>query len=313
MTQTTQVPELSLSDYHDPQKREGFCEALFSGLKYFGFIILRDHGIDVAQLEEAYAASEAFFAQELDVKQRYIDESSHCQRGYVAFGREHAKDSSHPDLKEIWHIGREVSAQAPQAADYPPNIWPSEISEFKRIFNELYQSLDVTGQRVLEALTGPLGVQPDYFETLAAGGNSLFRLLHYPPLADDTPEGAVRAAAHEDINLLTLLVAASSSGLELLDRNGDWLPVEGSPHAIIVDAGDMLARITNNVIPATTHRVVNPTGPNISRYSMPFFMHPKSDAVLSCIEGCRNGQEQPDIIADDFLQQRLVEIGLNPT
>lgn len=308
MTRFTQVPELNLSDYHKPDRRADFSAALFEGLKYFGFIILTDHGIETDILQTAYTASETFFGQDQNVKDRFIDEGSFCQRGYVQFGREHAKGSSHPDLKEMWHMGREQGLQAPP---YPQNIWPDGNENFKRVFNDLYRSLDTTGQVVLEALSGQLGVETDYFVNLAQGGNSLLRLLHYPPLSYGDPEGAIRAAAHEDINLMTLLVAASSSGLELLDRNGNWLAVEGSPNALIVDAGDMLARITNNVIPATTHRVVNPTGPNISRYSMPFFIHPKSDVLLSCIDSCRDGTEAEDIIADDFLQQRLVEIGLN--
>jgi len=309
-TPYTAVPELSLSDYNDPAKRDGFCEALFHGLKYYGFIILRDHDIDARLLERAYTLSAAFFAQDTAAKKQYCVTKDHMQRGYVPFGREHAKGNPYPDLKEMWHIGREVTPDAPQARDYPQNIWPDTPDDFDTVFKALYAALDKTGETVLEAITPGLGLPSDYFDTLAKGGNSLFRLLHYPPLDADVDKNCVRAAAHEDINLMTMLIAASSSGLELLDRHGKWLPVEGSPNAIIVDAGDMLARITNNKIPATTHRVVNPKGPNVARYSMPFFIHPKSSAVLSCIESCRDGSEAPDIIADDFLQQRLREIGI---
>lgn len=300
----THVPELSLLDYEDPVRRPVFCDALFSSLQCFGFVILREYPISPEFLKQAYNVSAAFFAQPQDYKDRYIDESSFCQRGYVPFGREHAKENKSPDLKEMWHMGRD----APEA--FPGNIWPQEPKQFQRVFRKLYQSLDEIGQIILEALTEPLNVRRDYFRDLALGGNSLLRLLHYPPIKATDPKGAVRAAAHEDINLLTILVAASASGLELLDQQGQWLAIESSPNALIVDAGDMLARITNNVIPATTHRVVNPAGENTSRYSMPFFIHPKSEVWLSCIESCRDENAPPDIIADVFLQQRLTEIGL---
>ena len=305
------VPELKLSDYTDgsPADCQKFCEELAAGFKYFGFIILTDHGISDALLARAYALNEQFFAQPAATKMHY-DSGKGGQRGYTAFGREHAKGQSVGDLKEFWHVGREFEAADPLANMYPPNMWPVEIPDYRDIFLELYNALENAGQIMLEALTSALGLQRDYFQKIATDGNSILRLLHYPPIPDDADPHAVRAAAHEDINLITLLVAASSSGLELLDHDQQWLPVEGSKNALIVDAGDMLARITNNVIPATTHRVVNPAGPNIARYSMPFFMHPRSDAMLACIDQCRDGNEQPDIMADDFLKQRLVEIGL---
>ncbi len=309
----TKVPELKLADYvtGDAAAKAKFSDALFEGFKYFGFIILRDHGISDDLLAQAYRTSEDFFAQDVATKRGYIGEAG--QRGYTAFGSEHAKGNPAPDLKEFWHVGREI-APADMAVSYPDNFWPDKPANFKPVFSDLYQALDQTGQIMLEALTPKLGVPATYFRDLAEGGNSILRLLHYPPLAPGADPKSIRAAAHEDINLITLLVAASSSGLELLDRDGTWLPVEGSPNAVIVDAGDMLARITNNLIPATTHRVVNPQidggGPNTSRYSMPFFLHPRSDRTLACIESCKDGSQQPDINADEFLHQRLVDIGL---
>lgn len=309
MSTYTQVPELSLSDYLAPATSEIFSKELIAGLKYYGFIILRDHGISEELLDKAYKLSAQFFEQPQEAKAEHYVKGEAYQRGYVPFGREHAKDNPYPDLKEMWHLGREPSAEHPYAENYPTNIWPSYPEEFTEVFKELYSALDAAGQQVLEALTPGLDVPADYFQDLASGGNSLMRILHYPPLGEGVDPNCVRAAAHEDINLITLLVAASSSGLELLDRDGTWLPVNGSPNAIIVDAGDMLARITNNVIPATTHRVVNPKGPNTARYSMPFFLHPKPDAVLECIESCRDGNEQEPITADGFLTQRLHEIG----
>jgi len=310
MPEYNSVPEISLSDYHDPTKRETFCADLYAGLKYYGFIILRDHGIAEDLLEDAYAASQSFFALPDEEKSQYIREDVSLQRGYAPIGREHAKGNPFPDLKELWHIGRSFNGQETPPENFPQNIWPERPKNFKSIFLDLYKALDEAGQIVLEALTPSLGVAPAYFKDLAKEGSSLLRLLHYPPLMEGADPRSIRAAAHEDINLLTMLVAASSSGLELLDKDGNWLAVNGSRNAIIVDAGDMLARITNNVIPATTHRVVNPVGPNTSRYSMPFFIHPKPDVYLSCIEAFRNGQEEDDIIANDFLQQRLSEIGL---
>ena len=311
MRQYTTVPELSLSDYvhGNTNEKAEFADSLYEGFRYFGFIILRDHGISEDLLNQAYSSSANFFALPESEKMK-CDSGVGGQRGYTAFGREHAKGSTASDLKEFWHVGREFPAEDPLAEIYPPNMWPDAPADFRETFLALYDGLEEVGHVMLEALAPSLGLNPDYFRKLAVNGNSILRLLHYPPIPDGAEPGAMRAAAHEDINLITLLVAASSAGLELLDRDGNWLPVEGSRNAVIVDAGDMLARITNNRTPATTHRVVNPDGPNISRYSMPFFMHPRADAVLSCIKSCRDGSEDPDIIANEFLQQRLREIGL---
>jgi isopenicillin N synthase-like dioxygenase len=310
MTKYDGVPELSLADYTNEDSRAEFCEQLFDGLKYYGFIILRDHGIPELLLDVAYDLTGEFFALGETEKLAYSHKEMFYQRGYVPFGQEHAKGNIYPDLKEMWHQGREYTALHPQSRDYPKNVVPTNPEGFHDVLNDLYNELDRVGQQVLEALTPSFDLPENYFHDLASGGNSLLRALHYPPLADDVDPHCVRSAAHEDINLITLLIAASTAGLELLDRDGTWLPVHGSRNSIVVDAGDMLARITNNVISATTHRVVNPEGENVSRYSMPFFLHPKSDAVLSCIDSCRDGTEQPDIRADDFLKERLRDIGV---
>jgi isopenicillin N synthase-like dioxygenase len=307
----TKVPELSLKTYTHggPTKQKAFQKALFEGFEYFGFIVLKDHSISADLLMRAYALSTTFFDLRLDDKMKFHRQDG--QRGYTPFGREHAKDSDFPDLKEFWHVGREADAGSPLATLYPANMWPDHPADFREVFLRIYHALDQTGLVLLEALTPSLKVDVDYFQCMAAGGNSILRLLHYPPVADDADPKSIRAAAHEDINLITILVAANGAGLELLDRNGKWLPVETDPGNLIVDAGDMLARICNDVIPATTHRVTNPQGPNISRYSMPFFMHPRSDAVLSCLDSCRGeGAKHADITAGDFLKQRLREIGL---
>lgn len=263
-------------------------------------MVITDHGIDLSRLHNAYRAVEDFFALPTEVKERSIV-GNDGQRGYTPFGRENAKGNPVPDLKEFWHVGRDAIA---------PNVWPEEPAAFEEEVAWLYDELDRVGLDLLRALTKPLEIDTDTFDQMAEGGNSVLRLLHYPPVPDSIEPGAVRAAAHEDINLITLLVCASAAGLELLDRDGEWRAVEAPADAIIADAGDMLARITNGVVPATTHRVVNPDGPNISRYSMPFFLHPRPDAVLSVFPQFRDGTEAADITGLDFLKERLAEIGL---
>ncbi len=306
------VPELSLQAFTDGDaaSRKAFEDALYEGFKYFGFIILKDHGVSQELLADAYALSEEFFAQPAENKSAFAA-GVDGQRGYTPFGTEHAKDSKHPDLKEFWHVGREFEQDSPLADVYPPNVWPKQPEQFRDTFLNLFDALEEAGMVMLEALAPSLDVDTDYFRRMATDGNSILRLLHYPPVPDGANPNAIRAAAHEDINLITILVAANGGGLELLDRDGNWLPVETDPDNLIVDAGDMLARVANDVIPATTHRVVNPKGPNVSRYSMPFFMHPHPDAMLSCLESCKgDGAKYPDISADAFLKQRLKEIGL---
>lgn len=307
-----QVPELSLNAFTsgDAAARRDFIDALIEGFHYFGFIILKDHGVRPDLLARAYNLSKAFFSLSLEEKMRF-SAGADGQRGYTPFGREHAKDAKVADLKEFFHVGREFAFASPLAEIYPTNRWPAEPPRFRETFLEIYSALEEAGYAMLEALAPSLGVPDDYFRKMATNGNSILRLLHYPPVANDADPAAVRAAAHEDINLITILVAAEGAGLELLDRNGEWLPVETARDNLIVDAGDMLARATNDVIPATTHRVVNPKGPNISRYSMPFFMHPHRDAILECIPSCMGASAKyAPIRADDFLKQRLKEIGL---
>ena len=303
------VPELSFDHYArgTSEQREAFCRDLFEGLTRFGFVTLKDHGISHALLDRAYSLSEALFAQAEAEKRRYVG----GPRGYAPFRTERAKNSRVADLKEFWQIGPERDDAVSRSATEPPNIWPQSPASFREIFIDLFTRLEATGRAILEALTESLSVSRDYFAKRVDRGNSVLRLLHYPPIPVDVDPDSIRAAAHEDINLLTLLVAAQGPGLELLDRDGHWLPVETDRNNLIIDSGDMLARLMNDVIPATTHRVVNPSGPNVSRYSMPFFMHPNSDVVLSCIPSCvGSGAKYPDISADAFLEQRLKEIGL---
>jgi isopenicillin N synthase-like dioxygenase len=305
------VPELSLSDYSfgTPQTRAQFQKALFDGLRDYGFVILTDHNVDAALLDDAYRLSEAVFALPQETKNSYQG----GMRGYTPFGVEHAKGNHLPDLKEFWQIGHDVEAGAAIDPLFPPNVWPTEIGGFEAGFRALFDALNETGITLLRALAPSLSLDPHFFDPLVARGTSLLRVLHYPPIPDDADPKCVRAAAHEDINFITILVAAKGAGLELLDRDGTWLSVETSPRNLIIDGGDMLARMTNDVIPATTHRVVNPSGPNISRYSMPFFMHPSVDTSLACLASCLGeGAKYAPITAGDFLNQRLAEIGLKP-
>ena len=306
---SNRVPELSLKQFTDgqPEARAAFSDALMRGLQDYGFVILKDHGVPIELLGRAYGLAEAVFALPDATKRGYAA----GLRGYTPFGTEHAKDSRHPDLKEFWQIGREPPADIAIDEDLPPNVWPAELPAFQPTFLRLFDALDATGRTLLRALAPKLGLAADHFDPLVRHGTSILRVLHYPPVGDDVAAGCVRSAAHEDINFLTIMVAAKGAGLELLDRDGSWLPVETEPTNLIVDSGDMLQRLTNGVIPATTHRVVNPAGPNVSRYSMPFFMHPGSAVPLDVLPSCvGEGARYPPITAGDFLAERLREIGL---
>lgn len=308
------VPELSLMGFIEGSSNEQaiFVDRLFTGIKDYGFVILKDHPIQESLLQRAYEMSEEFFQLPTEIKLKYAPAGSAGQRGYTPFGKEHAKDAEVMDLKEFWHVGQILPPGHPYERFYPANLWPSEIPEFQSTFTRMFRELEQTGQSLLQALTHPLGVDIHFFDQMTEYGNSILRLLHYPPIPEDADPRCLRAAPHEDINLITILVSATSSGLQLKDRNGEWLDVVSDPGSLVVDAGDMLARITNDVIPSTTHQVVNPAGgKNESRYSMPFFMHPHPEALLSCIDSCKGqGAKYEDITAQDFLMQRLREIGL---
>ena len=248
------------------------------------------------------------FSLPRDVKRSYAA----GLRGYIAFGVEHAKDTAHADLKEFWQIGHEPHAEAPPDEPFAPNAFPDvELPDFRPTFLSLFDALSHTGMVLLQALAPKLGLADHHFDPLVRFGTSILRVLHYPPLRPEDDPLAVRAAAHEDINFLTIMVAAKGAGLELLDRDGTWLPVEADPTSLIVDSGDMLARMTNGVIPATTHRVVNPTGPNVDRYSMPFFMHPTLKTSLEALPSCiGEGAMIPSTTAGEYLEERLTAIGL---
>lgn len=304
------VPTLSLKAYTqgDAAAKAAFSDDLLRGLQDYGFFILKDHGISVDLLTHAYDQAVAAFKLPKDIKRGYAA----GLRGYISFGVEHAKDSDVPDLKEFWQIGHEPHPEAPAEEPFPPNAFPdTELPEFKPTFLDLFTALNDTGVVLLQALAPKLGLAEHHFDPLVRFGTSILRVIHYPPLRPDEDPKAVRAAAHEDINFLTIMVAAKGAGLQLLDRDGTWLPVETEPTNLIVDSGDMLQRMTNGVIPSTTHRVVNPTGPNVDRYSMPFFMHPTLKTSLAPVPSCLgDGPVFPVTTAGEYLDERLKAIGL---
>lgn len=306
------VPNLSLMSYLDGSEKDQvkFVDDIMLGLKDYGFIILKDHLVDQRKVDRAYELLKEFYALDEETKMKYCGNNA-GQRGYTPFKKEHAKDSKFGDLKEFWHVGRELAATSRYKGVYPENVWPSEIPEFQKVMMDLYAAMDQTSIVLLEAIGKGLDVPKTFFTDMINDGNSIIRAIHYPPTTGHDTKNSVRAAAHEDINLITLLVGATDSGLELLDRDGSWLAVNSNPGEIVVDTGDMMSRLTNDVLPATTHRVVNPDDSNTTRYSMPFFVHPHSEAVLSCLPSCvGKGAKYPDITAGAFLIQRLKEIGL---
>ncbi|MCY4643898.1 MAG: isopenicillin N synthase family oxygenase [Bacteriovoracales bacterium] len=307
------VPELDLASYLEGHETERavFVDRLFAGLKDYGFIILTGHTVSQDEVDEAYELTTQLFSLPREIKSKYSGESNGGQRGHTRFGQEHAVGHPYPDLKEFWHVGREVPPSHPYAQYYPGNFWPEEFPHFRRVMTALYDAMEKTADTLLKALGTALDLPPNYFSEMIHEGNSVLRLIHYPPLAQDAHPQSVRAAAHEDINLITLLVGATDSGLQLLDRNGQWLDVHSQPNQIVVDTGDMMSRITNEVIPSTTHRVTNPNNSRSRRYSMPYFVHPHPQAVLSCLPSCREGGEKyPPISSNDFLMERLKDIGL---
>jgi isopenicillin N synthase-like dioxygenase len=308
------IRTLNLKNYAHgtTQERIRFAKDFFDGLQEIGFIILEGHGVDPNLIDKNYELWQKLFALDTETKKKYEGVEGGA-RGYTGFGKEHAKNRTVGDLKEFWHVGQELPVGHPLTAVYPANVWPEELPELKTYALSFYRELERVARNMLEALALHMDLRLDFFSDMIKDGNSVLRAIHYPPLDDTMDPNAIRAAEHEDINLITLLVESTASGLELLTREGEWMPVIAEKGQIIVDAGDMLSRITNEVIPATTHRVVNPKGENTARYSMPFFVHPYSSYLLETIPSCvseSNPEKYPPITAGDFLYQRLVEIGL---
>lgn len=280
----------------------------------FGFAIVRDHGIPQELIDRAEDMAKAFFSLPEETKRQYHKPGIGGSRGYTPFGTEIAKDAAVHDLKEFWHVGRTLPEGHPLSNVMAPNMWPAEIDGFTETFQQLYSEFEAAGDRILRAIALHLGLAEDFFVSTVKDGNSVMRLLHYPPLGDDAPEGAIRAAAHGDINTITLLLGAEEAGLELLNKQGEWVAVSPPQGALAVNVGDMLDRLTNSRLRSTTHRVVNPGGAGAkrSRYSMPFFLHFRPDFMIEALPQCVSaGEVAPEPISShDFLQQRLREIGL---
>ncbi|WP_109807807.1 isopenicillin N synthase family dioxygenase [Sphingosinithalassobacter portus] len=310
-TPLAQVPLVSLAQAEsDP---DGFAQAFGDSFKRFGFAMIRDHGVPQELIDRAWATTKAFFDLPEAEKRSYFIEGQGGARGYTPYKTEIAKGASHVDLKEFWHIGRQLPQGHRFSDVMPPNVWPDRPEGFRETFLEMFAAFDRAGDRLLSAIARYLGLAPDWFDPAVKDGNSVMRLLHYPPVPADAPE--VRAGAHEDINLITLLLGAEEAGLELLDRDGKWLPIKPPEGAMVVNVGDMLQRLTNHVLPSTTHRVVNPAPERRghSRYSMPFFLHPAPDFMLTALPQCvseENPLRDPPISSHDYLMERLREIGL---
>ncbi|HXQ17197.1 MAG TPA: 2-oxoglutarate and iron-dependent oxygenase domain-containing protein [Caulobacteraceae bacterium] len=293
---------------------DAFAQALGGSFARYGFAVISDHGLDQARIDAAIADAKAFFALPDAVKRRYKIEGISGQRGYTPFGVETAKGAAHYDLKEFWHVGRELPPGHPYRQRMPDNVWPTEVAGFREHETWLYGALEALGDKALSAIARYLGLDPGFFAPTTHLGNSVLRLLHYPPASFDGPN--VRAGAHEDINTITLLLGAEEAGLELLDRDGTWLPINPPAGSVVCNIGDMLQRLTNHALPSTTHRVVNPPPERrgVARYSTPFFLHFAPDYLIRTLPSCIT-PERPDrypvpITANDYLEERLAEIKL---
>jgi len=310
-TLTDNIASVSLTEAD--RDRDAFAQALGRSFEEYGFAVLADHGIPEELIHRAEEKAKAFFALPEDVKHKY--KLSHGgARGYTPFGIETAKGHKAHDLKEFWHVGRELAEGHKFRDVMDDNVWPSELPDFKETFLELYDTFDRTGLKVLSAIARYLGIDEDYFRDTVRDGNSVLRLLHYPPQSEPTGEH-IRAGAHEDINTITLLLGAEEAGLELQTRDGRWIPVSPKPGELVINIGDMLQRLTNGKLRSTPHRVVNPAPDRASnaRYSMPFFLHFRPDFMIEALAGTVPVGEEPKwppISSHDYLLERLREIKL---
>jgi isopenicillin N synthase-like dioxygenase len=313
------IPRLDLDTYinGDASQRKHFSDEIGKAFNDTGFVTITNHGLDKALIEKLYQQVKALFKLPEDVKLKYEIAELAGQRGYTSKGRETAKGFKVPDLKEFWQIGQTVTDGDPVKNEYPENVVVTELPEFNTTTREIYRKLEAAGKQLLRAIAVYLELPEDYFDDKVHNGNSILRTLHYFPIEnpDALPPDAVRAGAHEDINLITLLIGASADGLEVLTREGEWFPVKAHGEDVVVNVGDMLQRLANNKLKSTTHRVVNPPREemNKSRYSVPFFLHPKSDMDLSSLASCIDAAHPKvygDMTAGEYLDERLKEIGL---
>lgn len=314
--QMTNIPSVDLADFlsEDPARKQKFVYEIGTAYSEIGFASVKNHFLSDKLMNQLYDEVKSFFALPTEIKEKYEISGLGGQRGYVSFGKEHAKGKKEGDLKEFWHFGQEVSEDANLEEVYPENILVDELPSFNDVGLKAYQLLEKTGIYVLRALSLYIGMDEFYYDKWVANGNSILRPIHYPPIKTE-PKGAIRAGAHGDINLITLLMGASAGGLQVLRKDGQWIEAKPEEGNLVINVGDMLERHTNNKLRSTIHRVVNPPRSEWDkpRYSIPFFLHPRSDMSLNCLEECID-QEHPkafnDITAGDFLNQRLKEIGL---
>ena len=308
------IPSVDLAHFVNgtPEEKQQFVNALGQAYEGIGFVAVKNPLISDDVIAQLYQAVQAFFSLPIEVKLKYERKELAGQRGYTSFGKEHAKDSNAGDLKEFWHFGQIVTDANKEI--YPDNIHVEELPEFLNIGLQAYKDLENTGRYMLRAIALHLGLEENWFDQHIHEGNSILRPIHYPPITSE-PKDAVRAGQHEDINLITLLIGASADGLEVLNKQNEWVAVTALPDHIVVNVGDMLERLTNNQLKSTTHRVVNPPREkwDTPRFSIPFFLHPRNEMKLDCLPLCVKEGEQPQydpITAEEFLNQRLAEIGL---
>ena len=310
------IPQVNLNDYltGDPDSKKKFINDLGKGFSEIGFIALKGHLLNDTVKESLYDEVKNFFNLSNEIKSKYIISGLASQRGFTPFGKEHAKGRNVGDLKEFWHFGQYVKNEPELENKYPKNVMVDELEEFNSVGQKTYELLEETGRHVLGAIACYLNLDETYFDKHIFNGNSILRAIHYPPITQE-PNKAERAAAHGDINLITLLMGAQGKGLQVLSNNGEWVDAIAEDDEIIVNIGDMLSRHTNNKLKSTIHRVVNPPKDlwNSSRYSIPFFLHPRIEMPLDCIESCvdeNNPKGFENTTAGDFLYQRLVDLGL---
>ncbi len=313
------IPTVDLDDYINgsQEKKEAFVKKLGDSFSDIGFAIVSNHGVPQEVIDGSYAAFKSFFGLPDEQKNKYEIEGLAGQRGYTSRGKEHAKGRNVGDLKEFYHIGQIVSGDVADQYGYPENVFPEEVPEVEKYGVQLYQQLEKSGGYLLKAIAEYLGLPTNYFDDKIKNGNSILRPIHYYGIEnpDAVPDGAVRAAEHEDINLITLLIGASAEGLQALNKQGEWIAASPEPNQIVINVGDMLQRLTNNRLKSTTHRVVNPPRERMTepRYSVPFFLHPVSTMDLTCLESCID-EDHPkqfeDMTAGEYLDERLREIGL---
>lgn len=310
------IPSVNLKDFlsDNPIRKQNFVNAIGQAYEEIGFVALKGHFLDDTLVDNLYTEVKNFFCLPTETKRQYEIPGIGGQRGYVSFGKESAKGKKEGDLKEFWHFGQEPSEDANLSEVYPENVQVDELPDFNATGMQAYRMLEKTGIYVLRALALYIGVDEFYFDHWASNGNSILRPIHYPPITKE-PQGAVRAGAHGDINLITLLMGASSGGLQVLRKDGQWIDAIPEEDELVINVGDMLERHTNNKLRSTIHRVTNPPKEqwDSPRFSIPFFMHPRGDMDLSCMELCVDAQHPKsfeDITAGDFLTQRLIEIGL---